>query len=145
MSNKMLDPHMWNLENLFYTSKIYTVPVYQRPYFWDKEHVVVLLEDLLNDLPESKSEGYYTGNLIIYDRNENINGLISKYEIIDGQQRITTLNNYILIVTFSYILPCTKNGIADTDMTVGKIKQALRKIENREYKKEYWVVTLNSI
>ena len=56
MSNKMLDPHMWNLENLFYTSKIYTVPVYQRPYFWDKEHVVVLLEDLLNDFPESKSD-----------------------------------------------------------------------------------------
>lgn len=72
MSNKTLDPHMWNLENLFHTSKIYTVPVYQRPYSWDKEQVVVLLEDLLNDFSESKNEGYYTGNLIIYDRNENI-------------------------------------------------------------------------
>lgn len=141
MSNKTLDPHMWNLENLFHTSKIYTVPVYQRPYSWDKEQVVVLLEDLLNDFSESKNEGYYTGNLIIYDRNENINGLISKYEIIDGQQRITTFSLLLLAV---YCL-ARKKGITDTDMTVSKVKQALWKIESREYKKEYRVVNLNSI
>ena len=33
MAGKTLDPHLWNLENLF--KSIYDVPVYQRPYSWD--------------------------------------------------------------------------------------------------------------
>ena len=128
MPKKSLDPHMWNLENLFHTSKIYNVPVYQRPYSWDKEQVTILLDDLLNEFnSESKNEGYYTGNLIIYDKNENINGLISKYEIIDGQQRITTFSLILLAV---YCI-ARKNNIEDTDITIRRVKPALWKIENR--------------
>ena len=40
MSGKTLDPHLWNLENLF--KSMYDVPVYQRPYSWDKEQVEIL-------------------------------------------------------------------------------------------------------
>lgn len=45
MAGKILDPHLWNLENLF--KLIYDVPVYQRPYSWDKEQVDVLLCDII--------------------------------------------------------------------------------------------------
>ena len=45
MAGKVLDPHLWNLENLF--KSIYDVPVYQRPYSWDKEQVDVLLDDII--------------------------------------------------------------------------------------------------
>ena len=44
MAQKKLDPHMWNLENLF--KCIYNVPVYQRPYSWDREQIQVLLGDI---------------------------------------------------------------------------------------------------
>ena len=83
MPRKTLEPHMWNLENLF--RSIYNVPVYQRPYSWDKEQVEVLLNDILEAYEdEEKEDGYYTGNIIVYDKNEKINGIITVYDVIDG-------------------------------------------------------------
>lgn len=37
MSLELLEPHMWSLETLF--KNVYKVPVYQRPYSWDKEQI----------------------------------------------------------------------------------------------------------
>ena len=39
---------------------------------------------------EGKEDGYYTGNIIVYDKNEKVNGIITMYDVIDGQQRIAT-------------------------------------------------------
>ena len=83
MPRKTLEPHMWNLENLF--RSIYNVPVYQRPYSWDKEQVEVLLNDIFEAYEdEEKEDGYYTGNIIVYDKNEKINGIITVDDVIDG-------------------------------------------------------------
>lgn len=140
MSQKTLEPHMWNLENLF--KAIYNVPVYQRPYSWDKEQVEVLLNDLQNVYNSvDKQDGYYTGNIIVYDCNEKINGIISKYDIIDGRQRITT---FALILLEVYVL-ALERGTPETDLTLNSIKSSLWKVINREYKKELCAVTLNSI
>ena len=140
MAGKTLDPHLWNLENLF--KFMYDVPVYQRPYSWDKEQVEVLLNDILEAYrSDSKDEGYYTGNIIVYDKNDKINGLITKYDIIDGQQRITT---FTLILMALYTLSLTI-GVSETDKTLNNIKEALWKYVNRTYHKEYTAVTLNSI
>ena len=89
MAGKTLEPHLWNLENLF--KSVYNVPVYQRPYSWDKEQINVLLSDIIGTyMSDAKNDGYYTGNIILFDKNDKINGLITKYDIIDGQQRITS-------------------------------------------------------
>ncbi len=120
MAVKPLDPHLWNLENLF--KSIYEVPVYQRPYSWDKEQVDVLLNDIIEAYQsESKNDGYYTGNIIVYDKNDKINGLITKYDIIDGQQRITT---FALMLLSLYTLSLSI-GVDENDKTLGKIKEAL--------------------
>lgn len=140
MAQKSLDPHMWNLENLF--KAIYDVPVYQRPYSWDKEQVKVLLDDIQEAYRGSdKEDGYYTGNLIIYDKGEKINGIVVKYDIIDGQQRITTFSLILLAV---YCI-AVEDEIEMNDITVGGIRGSLWKVINREYKREYCAVTLNSI
>lgn len=55
MSSKIFDPQYWNLETVY--KQIYVVPVYQRPYSWDKEQVDVLLQDLYNSYLEDKSSG----------------------------------------------------------------------------------------
>ena len=140
MAQKILEPHMWNLEILF--ELIYEVPVYQRPYSWDKEQVSVLLDDIYEAFTsEDKEDGYYTGNLIVYDTDNKVNGRISRYDIIDGQQRITTFS-LILLAVYSLALI---NDVSTDDMTFNKVKGALWKIVNREYKKDLPVVTLNSI
>lgn len=140
MAQKVLDPHMWNLETLF--KLIYEVPVYQRPYSWDKEQVEILLNDIAEAYAsEDKEEGYYTGNIIVYDVDDKVNGIISKYDIIDGQQRITTFSLILLSVYYLALI----SGVLETDMTINWVKGALWKILNRSYRKDLPVVTLNSI
>ena len=140
MATKTLDPHLWNLENLF--KSMYDVPVYQRPYSWDKEQVDVLMEDIIDAFfSETRDEGYYTGNIIVYDKNDKINGLITKYDIIDGQQRITTFS-LVLLALYSLSISI---GVKEDDSTLRNIKSALWKYVNREYNKDLKAVTLNSI
>lgn len=134
----MLEPNLWNLEELF--KLIYNVPVYQRPYSWDIEQIKVLLNDIYETYTgPDKEDGYYTGNLIIFDRNDKINGLISKYDIIDGQQRITTFSLILLAIY------CKAKADDIEDRTVENVKDALWKVINRENKRECPVITLNSI
>ncbi len=140
MPRKTLEPHMWNLENLF--KSIYDVPVYQRPYSWDIEQVNVLLLDIEEAYrSEDKEEGYYTGNIIIYDKNDKINGTIIKYDIIDGQQRMATFS-LLLLAVYSLALGA---GVSENDLTLNAVKSCLWKIVNREYQRELSVVSLNSI
>ena len=140
MAVKTLDPHLWNLENLF--KFMYNVPVYQRPYSWDKEQIDVLLSDIIGAYKsESKNEGYYTGNIIVFDKNDKINGLITKYDIIDGQQRITSFA-LVLLALYSASLTI---GVSETDKTLNNIKEALWKYVDRSYHKDHKTVSLNSI
>ncbi len=129
---------MWKLEDLF--ECIYNVPVYQRPYSWDVEQIQVLLDDIHEAyIAPDNEDGYYTGNLIIFDRNDKINGLILKYDIIDGQQRITTFSLILLAIY------CKAKSDDINDDTVDAVKRALWKKIKREYQREYPVITLNSI
>lgn len=140
MSGKTFDPHLWNLENLF--KFMYNVPVYQRPYSWDKEQIETLLVDIINTYrSKTKNEGYYTGNIIVFDKEEKINGLITKYDIIDGQQRIAT---FTLILLSLYTISISM-GVDETDKTLANIKGLIWKYINREYHKDHKVVNLNSI
>lgn len=139
MSSKIFDPQYWNLETVF--KQIYIVPVYQRPYSWDDEQVEVLLDDLFESYKEDKNTGYYIGNIIVHDNGEKVNGNILKFELVDGQQRITT---FALLLLSIYCL-ALKKGYSVTDTTVQCIKGSLWKYIDRKYSKEYHTVYLNSI
>lgn len=56
------------------------IPPYQRPYAWDVKNVKRLLDDILHYL----NDEYLIGNMILH-----ANG--TKFDIIDGQQRLVTL------------------------------------------------------
>ena len=70
-------------------SKPFVIPEYQRPYAWTDEQVETLFEDLWEFTATSggtEREGsYFLGSIVSY---ENEDG---EQEIIDGQQRITSL------------------------------------------------------
>lgn len=67
-------------------SILYKIPIYQRNYAWEREEIYALIKDVYDSLKKSV---YYIGTLVTYKRDENI------YEIIDGQQRLTTI--YIIL------------------------------------------------
>lgn len=65
------------------TNDKYIIPIYQRNYEWEKEQISRLVSDI-NGI--SENESYYLGTLVTFKDKEG------KYELIDGQQRHTTLN-----------------------------------------------------
>lgn len=80
---------------LFNSDDKYMVPLYQRAYAWTDNEIIQLIDDI-NDYDDT----YYLGSLIVHKRKENL------YEVIDGQQRLTTL--YLL---FNYLNLNQKNSL----------------------------------
>ncbi|WP_330111060.1 DUF262 domain-containing HNH endonuclease family protein [Methylophaga thalassica] len=70
------------------SQKSYEIPVYQRAYSWEKPNWETFLDDLLEQIQGHNN--YFFGNLLLEVIQKN-----KKYEIIDGQQRITTLTIFI--------------------------------------------------
>lgn len=76
-----------NLEDLFIKSRKLQVPSYQRAYSWNEEQLSQFVLDML----EMKNKGeYYYGHFIL----EKTGGV---YEIIDGQQRLTTFILFLMV------------------------------------------------
>ena len=59
------------------------IPHYQRPYRWTQKNVLQLLEDISQSMYSGKKQ-YRIGSLILHLNQES-------YDIVDGQQRLTTL------------------------------------------------------
>lgn len=76
--------------NIFDTDMEYSIPLYQRAYAWGDKQLVQLIEDI-NDVADDAS--YYIGALIV-SRQGN------KFEVVDGQQRLTSL--YLLLNFLGY-------------------------------------------
>lgn len=62
----------------------FVIPYYQRPYEWDKTHIENLVNDFITNRTNSSSEDYFIGATVLVTND-------GKIEIVDGQQRITTL------------------------------------------------------
>ena len=71
---------------LFDKGAHYVIPLYQRAYAWEDEEIVQLIDDI-ND----STGDYYIGSLVV----AKVKGKEETYEVVDGQQRLTTL--YLLL------------------------------------------------
>lgn len=67
----------------------YMIPVYQRNYAWEEDQITALIKDVYDSWQKNSSAPYYIGTLVTYKRNDR------EYEVIDGQQRLTTI--YLII------------------------------------------------
>ena len=73
-------------ETLFDTEAHYVIPRYQRAYAWEDKEIVQLIDDI-ND----STGDYYIGSLVV----AKVKDKVETYEVVDGQQRLTTL--YLLL------------------------------------------------
>lgn len=65
---------------------IYTIPRYQREYTWSTPHWDSLFDDVRDNGP-----GYFLGSIICINQSNNALD-IQQLEVVDGQQRLTTLS-----------------------------------------------------
>lgn len=87
------------VDEFFGTNKIqYSIPEYQRAYSWEELQIKTFLEDLIEHRHSDQNNPYCFGNILL----EKI-GDGKKYEVIDGQQRLTTITIFMraLLNTFS--------------------------------------------
>lgn len=79
-----MDTKTLNLNEILGNGKIYRVPQFQRDYSWEQDN----LEDLWNDveIAEANVAPHYMGSVVLQSVNSK------DYQIIDGQQRFTTLS-----------------------------------------------------
>ena len=78
------------LSNIVNSSFIFNIPIYQRLYVWGTDQINTLLDDLVNSFMKNENQ-YYLGGIMITKNNSNEILSTTKYDLIDGQQRFTTL------------------------------------------------------
>ena len=74
------------ISNLFGGTKIFNIPKYQRAYAWEEPQLKDFVEDIENQNP---NRNYFFGTILLQAK-EKHNGF-DVFDIVDGQQRITTL------------------------------------------------------
>ncbi|GAA8173586.1 DUF262 domain-containing protein [Helicobacter pylori] len=68
----------------------YQIPDYQRPYQWTEENCEKLLDDLFSSYEYYKGSGYFCGSLVLIVINTDSETNAETYDIVDGQQRLST-------------------------------------------------------
>jgi uncharacterized protein with ParB-like and HNH nuclease domain len=72
------------LEKIVLNNDFFNIPIYQRLYVWGDDQIKTLLEDLKKGFEENANKNYYLGAIMLTKNEE-------KFDLIDGQQRFTTL------------------------------------------------------
>lgn len=122
-------------------TKPFIIPEYQRPYAWTSEQVETLFEDIWEFATTigglDRNGSYFLGSIVSF---ENENG---EQEIIDGQQRITSLFLLLRAIYTKLI----KGDDAQTDAAQNFIRQiepAIWRTDNRTGKVDYNNILLTS-
>lgn len=122
-------------------SKPFVIPEYQRPYMWTDDQITVLFDDVwefaINIGGLKRNGTYFLGSIVSF---ENERG---EQEIIDGQQRITSL---FLLLRAIYTKLCKgddKNSDAAKNF-ISKIEPAIWRTDNLTGKVDYSDILLTS-
>ena len=85
--NKQVATEVWTLQTISKNNIAFIIPSYQRPYVWHDDDVLKLFDDIVAAYKNNDSH-YFIGTVLTAKNNQS-KGLV--YELVDGQQRTTTL------------------------------------------------------
>lgn len=85
-----------NFQKLTERKVQYLVPLFQRPYSWNKKEWHDLLSDITDLCENDNSSNHFIGSIVVTDLSTKPKGLTYYYLLIDGQQRLTTI--FVLLV-----------------------------------------------
>ncbi|WP_390882451.1 DUF262 domain-containing protein [Helicobacter pylori] len=68
----------------------YQIPIYQRPYQWTEENCEKLLDDLFFSYECYTESDYFCGSLVLIATDKDRMTNAETYDIVDGQQRLST-------------------------------------------------------
>ena len=83
----------YQLSKIFSSDFDFYIPAYQRPYAWTEEQSSELFIDLYDFFRNEKNENYFLGSIVLIKEDDKPHS-----EVIDGQQRLTTLSILISVI-----------------------------------------------
>jgi hypothetical protein len=87
MGTKILPLKELSIDELYNGDKAtFEVPIYQRNYAWEKDEISALIQDVYDAYAANDERIYFIGTLVSFHKGDQV------YEVIDGQQRLTTIN-----------------------------------------------------
>ncbi len=113
MINSVEDPTVANILSTDML-KIYDIPRYQREYIWNQRDWANLYDDITQN-----DAGYFLGSFIVVNGTVNSKMDTIHYEVIDGQQRLTTLS---LLLAALYTRIMEHKDSIDDDMMLDDIR-----------------------
>ena len=95
---------------LITTKHHFVIPSYQRGYRWEEKQVIDLLEDIYEFAKQDKEDSYYLQPLVVkpckwifMDGTQ-----VDAWEVLDGQQRLTTLRLILMFIFSNGLMPLEK-------------------------------------
>jgi uncharacterized protein with ParB-like and HNH nuclease domain len=116
----------------------YQIPDYQRPYSWNDEEIELLWDDIYSAF-ESGDESYFLGPMILIRKEDGY------FDVVDGQQRLTTLTILFCVLRDLYYKNDKKilNTIKSLDRE--KYRLNLRLLTQPNYQNQFEDEILNGI
>ena len=74
---------------------VLSIPLFQRPYRWNNRHLMPLLDDI-QAVRDEVSNSAFLGVIVSYSRGTGPGRPVT-WEIVDGQQRVTTLYLSVMV------------------------------------------------
>jgi hypothetical protein len=90
-----IENHKYSIEEAF-RECFYVVPDYQREYVWTDKEVHQLLEDINEQIDAGSEREYFIGTVLVSPTDQK-----GHYEVIDGQQRLTTF--FLLLCALKHL------------------------------------------
>jgi len=120
-----IENHKYTIEEAFHDC-FYIVPDYQREYVWTDKEVHQLLDDINDELDAPSAKEYFIGTILVSPSVQK-----NHYEVIDGQQRLTTF--FLLLCALKKLFQAeaqeaTISGLISTSYTdaSGEVKTNLK-------------------
>ena len=126
-----MEARIVDLKTLFETEVSYRIPQFQRPYAWRREKqweplwddVLKRCEKLLNTEGDSEPPPHFMGAIVLQPRG-HATGEVAKSLVVDGQQRLTTLQ---------LLIRATQEGFQSVNETVRAERLARLTLNSRNY------------
>ena len=115
MQQKTFEATELELNRVFSDDYIFEMPPHQRPYAWETDQVDELLRDLRIAM-DNNEDAYFLGSIVLIRSSDS-----STYQVIDGQQRLTTLT----------ILFCVLRELSESKEDRDELDRLVRAIGHR--------------
>ena len=127
-----MEAHDIDFLELLDGNKQFAVPIFQRRYSWEKKHCERLWDDVMSLGKDSTNRFHFLGSIVYIDSKVSNASKVRELQVIDGQQRLTTLT--LLLAALSRAIEGQNIDIGITSEELSDYYLNVRRKDELRYK-----------